>query len=65
VDCTPEMRRIELQPGDSAVVLATDGLWDVITDSQAVSILAKVTSCACTGLCRGAPCAGDTKPQCG
>lgn len=41
VDCTPEMRRIELQPGDSAVVLATDGLWDVMTDTDAVSLIAK------------------------
>lgn len=42
VDCTPEMRRIELQPGDSAVVLATDGLWDVLSDSDVVSIVTKV-----------------------
>ena len=44
VDCMPEMRRIELQPGDSAVVLATDGLWDVLTDSDVVSIVTKVRS---------------------
>ncbi|EIE26090.1 protein serine/threonine phosphatase 2C [Coccomyxa subellipsoidea C-169] len=42
VDCTPEMRRIELQPGDSAVVLATDGLWDVMSDTDVVSIVTKV-----------------------
>ncbi len=41
VDCTPEMRRIELQPGDSAVVLATDGLWDVMSDTDVVSIVTK------------------------
>ncbi len=42
VDCTPEMRRIELQPGDSAVVMATDGLWDVLSDTDVVSIVTKV-----------------------
>ncbi|CAL8470335.1 g9877 [Coccomyxa elongata] len=41
VDCTPEMRRIELQPGDSAVVMATDGLWDVLSDTDVVSIVTK------------------------
>lgn len=41
VDCTPEMRRIELQPGDSAVVLATDGLWDVMSDTDVVGIVTK------------------------
>ena len=41
VDCTPEMRRIELQPGDSAVVLATDGLWDVMSDTDVVGTVTK------------------------
>ena len=50
VDCTPEMRRIELQPGDSAVVLATDGLWDVMSDTDVVGIVTKARPspfCAC------------------
>ena len=55
VDCTPEMRRVELQPGDFAIVLATDGLWDVLSDTEVVTVLQKVppssnrelpTSCA-------------------
>jgi len=48
VDCTPEMRRIELQPGDSAVVLATDGVWDVLSDTDAVGIITKVAPTAPT-----------------
>ena len=43
VDCTPEMRRVELQPGDFAIVLATDGLWDVLSDTEVVTVLQKVT----------------------
>ncbi len=42
VDCTPEMRRVELQPGDFAIVLASDGLWDVLSDTEVVTILQKV-----------------------
>ncbi len=43
VDCTPEMRRVELQPGDFAIVLASDGLWDVLSDTEVVTILQKVS----------------------
>ena len=42
VECTPEMRRVELQPGDFAIVLASDGLWDVLSDTEVVTILQKV-----------------------
>ena len=42
MDCTPEMRRVELQPGDFAIVLASDGLWDVLSDTEVVTILQKV-----------------------
>ena len=42
VDCTPEMRRVELQPGDFAIVLASDGLWDVLSDTEVVTVLQKV-----------------------
>ena len=31
-----------LQPGDSALVLASDGLWDVMSDSEVVGVLARV-----------------------
>ena len=30
------------QAGDSALVLASDGLWDVMSDSEVVGILARV-----------------------
>lgn len=36
------MRRVELQPGDFAIVLASDGLWDVLSDTEVVTILQKV-----------------------
>ena len=44
MDCTPEMRRVELQPGDFAIVLASDGLWDVLSDTEVVTILQKVST---------------------
>ena len=34
-----QVRRIEMQPGDQAVILASDGLWDVLSDSAAVATL--------------------------
>lgn len=46
VDCTPEMRRVELQRGDFAIVLASDGLWDVLSDTELVAILQKVSPVA-------------------
>lgn len=46
VDCTPEMRRVELQRGDFAIVLASDGLWDVLSDTELVTILQKVSPVA-------------------
>lgn len=39
VECTPEVRRIELQRGDAGLILASDGLWDVLSDSAAVGVL--------------------------
>jgi serine/threonine protein phosphatase PrpC len=42
VECMPDMRRIELQPGDTALVLASDGLWDKVSDATAVSVIDKV-----------------------
>ena len=40
------MRRVELQPGDFAIVLASDGLWDVLSDTEVVTILQKVNTTA-------------------
>lgn len=42
VECMPDVRRIELQPGDSALVLASDGLWDKVSDTTVVAVLDKV-----------------------
>ena len=45
VDCTPEVRAVELNPGDNAIVLATDGLWDVLSDVTVVELLVEVRDC--------------------
>lgn len=42
MDCTPEVRAVELNPGDNAIVLATDGLWDVLSDVSVVELLVEV-----------------------
>lgn len=42
MDCTPEVRSMELNPGDNAIVLATDGLWDVLSDVAVVELLGQV-----------------------
>ena len=42
VDCTPEVRSVELHPGDNAIVLATDGLWDALSDVAVVELLLAV-----------------------
>ncbi len=46
MDCTPEVRSVELNPGDNAIVLATDGLWDVLSDVAVVELLGQVLSTA-------------------
>ena len=43
VECEPEVRRVELQPADTALVLGSDGLWDKMSDATAVGILNKVS----------------------
>ena len=45
MDCTPEVRAVELNPGDNAIVLATDGLWDVLSDVSVVELLVEVRHC--------------------
>lgn len=42
VTSTPDVRVVELNPADSAVVLASDGVWDVVTDDQIAQITNKV-----------------------
>lgn len=42
VDCTPEVRSVELNPGDNAIVLATDGQWDVLSNVAVVELLLTV-----------------------
>jgi serine/threonine protein phosphatase PrpC len=38
VSCTPQMKTRELSPRDRLLILATDGLWDVMTDAQAMKL---------------------------
>ncbi|EFN51693.1 hypothetical protein CHLNCDRAFT_139942 [Chlorella variabilis] len=39
VTATPDVMRERLQPGDDFVILASDGLWDVLSDSDACSVV--------------------------
>ena len=43
VECEPEVRRVELQPADIALVLGSDGLWDKMSDTAAVAIINQVS----------------------
>ncbi len=36
VECMPDVGRVQLLPEDSMVIMASDGLWDVLSDQQAV-----------------------------
>ena len=45
----PEVRRLRMRPGDAAIILASDGLWDVMDDCEAVDIVKKVSSFAVFG----------------
>lgn len=36
VECMPDVGRVQLLPEDSMVLMASDGLWDVLSDQQAV-----------------------------
>ncbi|KAI3439041.1 hypothetical protein D9Q98_001451 [Chlorella vulgaris] len=39
VTATPDVIRERLQPGDDFVILASDGLWDVMSDSDACNVV--------------------------
>ena len=54
VDCTPEVCSMELNSGDNAIVLATDGLWDVLSDVAVVQLLGEVPFAAFKVLHTGA-----------
>ena len=36
VECMPDVGRVQLVPDDSMMIMASDGLWDVLSDQQAV-----------------------------
>ena len=44
MECTPEVRRIEMQRGDVGIIFASDGLWDVLSDSTAVNLLEEASA---------------------
>lgn len=35
----PDIRTIELQPQDKFLILACDGIWDILTNDQAVAFV--------------------------
>ena len=39
VTSAPEIQRKQVFPGDEFVIIATDGLWDVVDDQQAIDIV--------------------------
>ncbi|KAI3434571.1 hypothetical protein D9Q98_002643 [Chlorella vulgaris] len=41
VTALPEVRHLTLQPGDEFLVLACDGIWDVLTNQEAVDFVRK------------------------
>lgn len=49
VECEPDVTRLPLQPRrDTFVVLGSDGLWDVLSDTDAV-----ITAAAALKVCGG------------
>lgn len=41
VECEPDVRRVQLQVEDEFIVVASDGLWDVLSDQDACDIVTK------------------------
>lgn len=51
VECEPDVCRLHLTPDCTFVVLGTDGVWDVLTDEDSVSIAeAEIKVMAALGL---------------
>jgi len=50
VSVQPHIRVIDLQPHDEFLILASDGLWDVLTHKEATDMIAK--------------CANDSRQAC-
>eukprot|EP01025_Chloroclados_australasicus_P060599 TRINITY_DN7794_c1_g1_i1.p2 TRINITY_DN7794_c1_g1~~TRINITY_DN7794_c1_g1_i1.p2 ORF type:complete len:306 (+),score=21.95 TRINITY_DN7794_c1_g1_i1:923-1840(+) len=42
VECVPDVYHRQIEDGDQFVILASDGLWDTISDQRAVSIIKSV-----------------------
>lgn len=42
VTSTPDIRVVDLDSSDSAVIVASDGLWDVLEDAEAAHIVDQV-----------------------
>ena len=38
----PDVARVELQHDDEALIIASDGLWDVVADQEAADIVGDV-----------------------
>ena len=39
VECEPDVTRLRPSPEDTFIVMASDGLWDVIDDQESVTIV--------------------------
>jgi len=39
VSAVPEIKQRQLQEGDDYLILATDGVWDVLSSQQAVNVI--------------------------
>jgi len=53
ITATPEVSVHSLQAGDEFLVLATDGLWDRLSNEEVVNIIAnRTTENVCTTLIR-------------